>query len=242
MVRFPGGSGGSNPFWDTAKSTALGNYYVATTTILDYLTETGDPRIDVYFDPTASGAHIGLYPGDIQAQPPNAVFSRPAGALAPAGGRMFSPTNPVFFMSAWESNLLLAEAAARGWITADANALYDAAVEANFEYYGIGADAAAYLAGGGAYDASNPIKSIALQKWISMNGTQPIESWIETRRFDSPATPIFTSPGGLFRSPTENALGAGNFPSILPYPEDEESLNQNFPGQHPLTTKVFWDN
>ena len=243
MVRFPGGSAGSNPFWNTAKSSALGNYYVATTTILDYLTTTGDPRIDVFFDPTASGTHIGLYPGNIQAQPPNAVFSRPAGSLTPGGGRMFSPTNPVIFMSAWESNLLLAEAGARGWIPTDAAALYAAAVQANFEYYGLDAsDADAYLAAGGAYDAANAIKSIALQKWISMNGTQPIESWIETRRFDSAATPIFTSPGGIFRSPTENALGAGNYPTILPYPEDEESLNQNFPGQHPLTARVFWDN
>ena len=24
--------------------------------------------------------------------------------------------------------------------------------------------------------------------------------------------------------------------------ENEESLNQSFPGQHPLTAKVFWDN
>jgi hypothetical protein len=146
-------------------------------------------------------------------------------------------------MSAWESNLLLAEAAARGWITADANALYDAAVQENFEYLGLDAtEADAYLAAGGAYDAANPIKSIALQKWVSMNGTQPIEAWIETRRFDSPATPIFASPGGIFHSPTLNSLGAGIFPSILPYPQAEESLNQNFPGQHPLTAKVFWDN
>jgi hypothetical protein len=75
-----------------------------------------------------------------------------------------------------------------------------------------------------------------------MNGLQPVESWIETRRFDSAATPYFTSPGGLFKSPAKNALGVGIFPSIMPYPENEESLNQSFPGQHTITTKVFWDN
>ncbi len=240
-VEFPGGSAGSNPFWNTAKSSALGNYYVATTTFLDYLSDTQDPRLDAFFDPTASGQHLALYPGDIQNQPLTATFSQPSGARSPNGGLMFSPTNPVFFMTAWESNLLLAEAAARGWITTDAEALYASAVQENFDYYGVGG-ADTYLAGAGAYDAGNAIKSIAVQKWVCMNGTQPIESWIETRRFDSAATPIFASPGGLFKSPTSNALGANIFPSILPYSENEQSLNQNFPGQHPLTAKVFWDN
>ena len=243
FLPFSGAVGNTNPFWSNAKSSALGNYYVVTTTLLDLLTATGDPRVDAFFDPTPNGTHKGLYPGDVQNQSSNATFSRPAGALAPNGGLMFSPSTPQFFLSAWESNLLLAEAAARGWITTDAKARYDAAVHASFEYLQLdAADADAYLAAGGAYDAANAIKSIALQKWVCMNGTQPVEAWIETRRFDSPATPIFASPGGIFKSPTENAMGAGNFPSILVYPEDEESLNQSFPGQHPLSAKVFWDN
>lgn len=243
LLSFPGGSSGSNPFWDAAKSTALGNFYVATTTVLDYLNATHDPRVDAFFDKNNAGVHSGLYPGDIQNAPPTASFSRPAGALAPAGGLIFSPTAPVILMSAWEGNLLLAEAAARGWITSDVNATYSAAVKASFEYLGLDAAAAdAYLADGGKLDPANQIKSIALQKWTCMNGLQPVESWIETRRFDNSGTPIFASSGGLFKSPTKNALGVGIFPSILPYPENEESLNQNFPGQHPITDKVFWDN
>ena len=242
-IPFPGGSAGSNPFWNTAKSSALGNYYVATTTIMDHLSTTQDPRLDAFFDPTPAGPHAALYPGDIQSQPLTATFSSPAGAKAPTGGLLFSPTAPVFLMSAWECNLLLAEAAARGWITADADALYADAVHANFEYAGLDATAADdYLAAGGAINASNKIKSIAIQKWVCMNGTQPIESWIETRRLDSPATPIFASPGGLFKSPTSNSLGVGIYPSILPYSENEQSLNQNFPGQNALTDRVFWDN
>ena len=91
-------------------------------------------------------------------------------------------------------------------------------------------------------DAANAIKSIALQKWVCMNNLQPVEAWIEARRYDSTGTPIFFSAGGLFHEPAHNALPAGTFPSILPYPENEESLNQSFPGQHGLTAKVFWDN
>lgn len=246
LVAYPGGPNESNPFWNAAKSTALGNYYVATTTVLDYLTLTQDPRIDAFFDRTPAGTHSGLYPGDIQNQPSTATFSRPAGALAATGGLIFSPSAPVILMSAWESNLLLAEAGARSWFTTDANADYDAAVKSSFAYLGLAdTDADTYLAGPGAYNSTNltaSLKSIALQKWTCMNGLQPVESWIETRRFDNTGNPIFASSGGLFKSPTKNALGVGIYPSIMPYPENEESLNQNFPGQHTLTDKVFWDN
>lgn len=242
LLKFPGGSSGSNPFWNAAKSTALGNYYVATTTVLDYLNATHDPRIDAFFDPTPSGVHAGLAPGDIQNAPPNALFSRPAGALAATGGRIFNPKAPVILMSSWEGNLLLAEAAARDNNVADAETAYQDAVKASFEYLEIDAPAdSIYIADSGVWDAGNPLKSIALEKWTAMNGLQPVESWIETRRMDGPAA-IFTSPGGLFKSPTNNSLGVGTFPSILPYPENEESLNQSFIAQHPITAKVFWDN
>ncbi|MEO6760430.1 MAG: SusD/RagB family nutrient-binding outer membrane lipoprotein [Saprospiraceae bacterium] len=243
-IAFPGGSSASNPFWNAAKSTALGNYYVATTTVLDYLTATQDPRIDAFFDRAPSGVHIGEYPGDIQNAGPTATFSRPNGALAAAGGIIFGPTKPVILISAWEGNLLLSEAKARGWIAGDAEPNYEDGVYASFEYLGLPDSLATnYLAGvGGAFDVANPIRSIALQKWTSMNGLQPIEAWIETRRFDTPSDHIFFGPGGLFKSPTKNALGVDIFPSILPYPENEESLNQSFPGQHQITDKVFWDN
>lgn len=240
-MSFFGGSTASNPFWNAAKSTALGNFYIATTTVLDYLNNTNDPRIDKFFDPASTG-HRGINPGDIQAYPTgDNDFSRPAGAKAAGGGLIFSPTAPVIFMSAWEGNLLLAEANLK-YSVSDLNAAYAAGVEANFEYLGLGyPQDSIYLANGGKIDAGNPIKSIALQKWTCMNGLQPVEGWIETRRYDSSSSPIFTSAGGIFKSPTHNALGAGIFPSILPYPENEESLNKSFPGQHQLTDKVFWD-
>ena len=242
-VPFFDAAGQRNPFWNAAKSTALGNFYVAVSTTTDYLQSTNDPRIDAFYDRTADGVHYGMYPGNIQNEPSTQKFSRPAGALAPAGGLIFGPAKPVIFMSAWESNLLLAEAAARGYIAADAKTYYDAAVQASFEYLELDAAAAdAYLAAEGAFNAADPIRSIALQKWVSMNNLQPVEAWIEIRRFDTAATPYFISPGGIFKSPTRNSLGVGVFPTILPYPENEESLNQNFPGQHSLTAKVFWDN
>lgn len=242
-MSYPGGANGSNPFWNATKSTSLGNYYVATTTMVDYLITTQDPRLDYFYDKNKSGAHAPMKPGDVENAPPGASFSTPNGAQAANGALLFGPTAPVFLMSGWEGNLLLAEAGQKGLITTDAAAAYEAGVKASFAYLGItnGSDTT-YLQGKGKFDAANPIKSIALQKWVCMNGTQPIESWIETRRFDNASNPIFTSAGGIFAPPTKNALGGNTFPSILAYPEIEESLNQKFPGQHPITDKVFWDN
>ena len=241
LVAFPGGSAGSNPFWTAARSTALGNYFVATTTSIQYLESTSDPRIDFFYQKNLAGGHNGMKPGDVENAPSSsATFSLPNGATSATGGVIFGPTKPVIWMSAWESNLLLSEAVIGA---AESEAYYDEAVTQSFDYLGVeSAKLDAYLAGKGKYDAANALKTIALQKWVCMNGLQPVESWIETRRYDNASNAIFASrSGGIFIEPTKNALGAGKFPSIFPYPENEESLNQNFPGQHDITAKVFWD-
>ncbi len=240
-IAYAGNSKGSNPFWSDAKSTALGNFYVASKTTMDFLQGNSDPRISLFFNPGAAG-HLGLKHGDVQNAPATASFSRPNGALATAGGLIFGPKIPVILMTVWEVKFLLAEAAARGFAGGDAKALYEAAMYANSDY--LGSDSASmskYISEKGAFDPSNAIKSIAVQKWASMNNLQPVESWIETRRFDNASNPFFTSPGGLFAVPTENVLGGNKFPSILFYPETEQSLNKNFVAQHSLTDKVFWD-
>jgi len=244
MARIPysGGPQGSNPFWNSSNS-SIGNYFVGSKTTIDYLQATSDPRIDAFFEPSGTGAHLGLKQGDVENWTPPTSFSTPNGASDNEnGGLIFGPAKPVILMSAWETNLILAEAAARGWIgaVADATTFYEAGVNESFSYLGV-AGATTYLAGGGALGADLQ-KSIALQKWVSMNGLQPVESWIETRRVDNSARPIFASPGGIFESPTQNEISGGQFPSILYYPQTEQDLNPNSPAQHVLTDKVFWDN
>lgn len=246
MIAYAGGALSRNPFWTDAKSTSLGNYFVGSKTTIDYLEATADPRIDFWFNKPASGVHLGLKQGDVENAPATADFSRPHGARAPAGGNIFNPASPVILMSAWEVNLMIAEAAALGWIGASAKTYYDAAVIESGDYLGA-PSMSAYLAGAGKIDMTSPatqLKSIALQKWACMNGLQPVEGWIETRRFDNASRPYFTTSGGLFVSPTRNVLGGNSFPAILYYPATEQDLNKNFPGQrsNALSEKVFWDN
>jgi hypothetical protein len=249
FIAYEGAAKSKNPWWTDANSTSLGNYFAASKTTIDYLKATSDPRIDKFFDPPSSGVQTGLKQGDVENSPSSAEYSTPNGALIEdangnlIGDTIFSPTAPVILMSAWEVNFILAEAAARGWISADAKEFYDAGVVENSAYLGVDELAVeTYLAGPGKYSPANAIKSIARQKWVSFNGLQPIESWIETRRLDSPSNAIFASPGGLFVVPTNNVLGGNTFPSILYYPATEQDLNSSFPGQHALTDKVFWDN
>lgn len=247
MVQFTGEAGAINPAWNAAFSTALGVYYVATTTVIDYLVNTSDPRLTYFFEPDAAGQYTGLYPGDVEAQPLNKTFAQPNGANSSTGGIIYNPSAPVILISAWEGNLLLAEAKARGWFGTDDGVNYEDAVAASFEFLGVPDSLRDnYLAGPAAYDAGadldTKLNAISLQKWISMNGLQPVEAWIEVRRFDTPSNHLFYGPGGLFHVPVKNALGGNTYPTILPYPENEQSLNQNFPGPHSLTDMVFWDN
>jgi hypothetical protein len=98
-------------------------------------------------------------------------------------------------------------------------------------------------------DVESKIKSIAYEKWVAMNGIQPTEAWIESRRYDTPTRVIFkhSGIGGIFVEPSSNTLTLNDrFPVIFTYSATELSNNKNAPLQRldlsdPLY-KIFWDN
>jgi hypothetical protein len=173
--------------------------------------------------------------------PKPADFSKPSEVS-------YGEANDVILMSHWEVLFLRAEAAMRYGTSDDEKQMYDAAVTAHFEFVGLTeAEAASYLQTNAPYNeaASEVAKSdlIGVQKWISMNGLQESEGWIESRRFDRPPTNIFTNPTtGIFDTPSRSTLPTAIYPSIRLYPQSEISLNaQNVPART-ITDKVFWDN
>jgi hypothetical protein len=79
--------------------------------------------------------------------------------------------------------------------------------------------------------AQEKIEHIITQKWFSMCGNQSIEAWSEWRRTGFPR----------FFTISKNTRIGNVFPVRLPYPDDEVSNNQKFPGQKQVTDKVWWD-
>jgi hypothetical protein len=135
-----------------------------------------------------------------------------------------------------------AEAAVRGWISADAKALYEAGIAASFEQWGAdGADA--YIASEGvAYDASKAIEQIAIQRWIASYMSDGVEAWADWRRLDIPKMPV--GPGAKdsgnthypyrlgFYSDTDIAMNNANY---------LEAVKMLRGGEDNVSSRLWWD-
>ncbi len=116
-------------------------------------------------------------------------------------------------MSYSELLFVKAEAAFDGDITGDAQAFFEAGIEASFSQYGLSVPDG-YVENLGALSKEN----IITQKWISLFG-QGVEAWTELRRTGYPVLPPH-DPQSLF-------LNDGVLPTRLAYPSTEYSLNGN---------------
>ncbi len=239
MVPFAGISGSENPMYASFER-SLGLFYIASNSALLPLIESSDPRLASFYNKSvASSTYVGIAQGSIDDEP----FTNSKANYSVGGSVAYGAANGVVLMSPWEIWFLRAEAAARFGTADDAGSAFESAVSSNFDFLGL-ADGATYASSLN-FDGSLKDKLIAIgtQKWISMNGTQEDESWIESRRFNTPDNPMFHDPvTGIFKKPTQSVLGDGIHPSIWLFPQTEMSLNQSAPDQRTLTDRVFWDN
>ena len=166
---------------------------------------------------------------------------------------MFSPQAPRFFLTASQTKLLLAEAAVRGWVAEDAEALYEEGIRTSMDQYslypgGYGdvslVEQNAYIADASvAYDASNALELINTEYWIS-NINNPLEGWANFRRSGFPA---------LTPNPWSGGLPGDGFVHRIPYPTQESGSNpDNYDAaraamgiaadnSNDMTVRVFWD-
>lgn len=160
-----------------------------------------------------------------------------------------SATDPIVFFSAAESYFLQAEAVAKGWGVGDDKALYDKGVLAAFNKYAL--SGSSYIAAGGVYEypsaGSFELKQekIIMQKWVSMVGTQGIESFFETNRTHYPKVSAIKATleaysGGELTFSIEGPSD-GKFPKRMIIPNVEKDRNPNTPELKKLTDKVWWD-
>ncbi len=221
----------------------------ASATFFIYLNEMSDSRFDYYF--TNGGTTTPL---------PQGGFNISSTVIDPTTVTVFSlyPTTPVNLISLAESKFWQAEVAARGWGATGAEALYKEGVAAAFAQCGLAGDDVTYTDAGGVYEypdgtLEENLKAIMMQKWISLAGTNGIESFFETNRTGYPEISsieawegnAFNSSylGGEFTYSLEGVTGAGNFPKRLLVPQTERASNINVPEElmsKVVTDKVWW--
>jgi hypothetical protein len=190
--------------------------WAVTSTLVDYMRELGDPRLPSFADPsdrdgTIVGFDYGQENGAAQAQYSVGAFSRPAANVRQAN-------TPGVLMRYDEVLFIQAEAAQRWGIGGSAAGLYEQAIRASMADWGVTDQAAinAFVANV-PYNAANWRQSIGRQKWVALYN-QGTQGWSEWRRLDF----------GLLRPPA-----GGSIPQFgrdiavrLPYPTDEQTLNQ----------------
>lgn len=148
-------------------------------------------------------------------------------------------------MSAAESYFMQAEAVQRGWMSGNAQDLFQKGITANFEYLGLtDADAQAYYTNGKvlcdwtATPDSRKIEAIITQKWAASAIIDNYEAWAEYRRTGFPISSIL---------PLSKRPGATNhIPYRYKFPKSESDANpQNYnkavsQGDDPQNDKIFW--
>ncbi|NNC33531.1 MAG: SusD/RagB family nutrient-binding outer membrane lipoprotein [Croceitalea sp.] len=213
------------------------NNFVLSETLFEQLTNLNDPRIATLFRPfanSATSAFNGLLNGIDASQTSIALADY---SLA---GTVFRENTAVLdanFMTAWETHFLLAEAAERGLISANAQELYELAITQAFEYWNTSLpvnyllDEAAYGANG-----ANPLEQIITQKWIG-NIINGYEGWIEYRRTGYPNLKTISA-----------SLNNDLIPVRMPYPAEEQALNASNYAEaasrtdnNSINVPVWWD-
>lgn len=211
------------------------NNFVLSETMEAILRDLEDPRLATLFRPFANsddGGFRGLRNGIDATQ--NTVLLADY-SLAGTIFREDTGTLDANFMTAWETHFLLAEAAWRGYITADAQTLYEKGVRQAFAYWNTSLPED-YLLTAAAFANGNPLENILTQKWIA-NIINGYEGWIEYRRTGFPKLRTVSA-----------SLNNDSIPVRLPYPAEEQALNaENYAAAaqktngNSINSPVWWD-
>jgi len=229
-----------SPFFANYGYTPTGAIAISSTNanqyILDIMNNDSDPRIGQFFAPVGS-SFVGNAYGD---EPGNLNPGNQSSYFGPT--LIGSASQDQWLMPSYESLFFRAEAAARGWISEDPQADYEAAVTESFVWTGLDAsDAATYLTNTDADWANSgatteeKVKFILFQKYIANTGVDPAESYADERRID------FLPPGYISLNPSRVS---NTLPVRLLYPQSEYTTNADNVNKqgtiNQFTSKLFW--
>jgi hypothetical protein len=250
----------TNELGNVANGNEKGNEYLPES-FVNYLKAMDDPRLDAIATrwpnatgPAAQTQETRVFGAAQQIGMPMGYDQNTIAAVLPQYGlgthyqfsrgdpyRMYSQLAPNFLVTYSQTQLLLAEAAFRGWVTGSAATYYENAIRADMaristDYVNTQIPQSridAYVAAH-PFDPGNALRQINNEYWVA-SFMAPHESWSNFRRSGYPA---------LSPNPLKGDLASEAFFRRLLYPESELNLNPHYSaGTLPdiLDTRMWWD-
>jgi hypothetical protein len=230
-------------------------------TLIDHLKNTKDPRLNAlavvwvrasptsaFVADTATALQSGMQNGIWDAAPAN------FGSLSePNPNTLLRYNAPMFMFTASESNLLLAEAAIRGWFAGNAEDSFNRGVRSGIQQWGMYGPAGviatnridAYLKLNGFKTTgtfNQKLEQISTQKWVGLCFIDEYEVFSTWRRTGYPALVPVNYPGNLSGGTIPRRMVIG--------PNEQNSNSENFiaamtrqggANYNILTNRVWWD-
>lgn len=207
-------------------------------TLIDKLKSLNDPRLPIYAQ-LPTDASVTTYEGAANGLSADAANNQGFSKVSRPGTVFLQDEAPAVFYTYAEVLFSFAEAAQRGWISADAASLYEEGVKVSLQQQGVAdADIEKYLAQDVVrYDASQWAETIGVQKWIAYYGQGP-DAFTDWRRLGHPT---------LVAGPN-SALDGDEMPRRFFYPNTEQARNgSNYTaavqhqGADAITTRLWFD-
>lgn len=244
-------SGKANPFYQEEFATYFGSTQInvgLNVALYRTMSESNDARLQAFFTPNESGNYWGSISGynmSTSKKYKSAAFCRPN----------MKYDSPVYLLTVSEIDFFLSEYYRKvANNAAKAQEYYEAAVKASFA--SAGASGAEDVLAAWPYDGTD--KSLGVQKWVALSGTNNFEAWCELRRLGYPemgeltAEDIYDFTGdvldetvlaaGELYTPyqVDSKVGAGVVLQRFPYAQGALDYNKNCPDLKETTVPVFW--
>ena len=222
----------ANPYFEGLVNGGRVNEWCLNQTLVEYMSETFDPRLPVYAQEVGGNGSGNGYvgkPAGIEAIGDS--FYGDSNNVSLIGEKYLEATEPCYYLTYAQLQLLMAEAAEKGYISGDAAAYYAEGITASCLDNGLtgtGTMSLAY-AGGAA-----GLQQIAEQEWVALY-MQGFESFFELNRTGYPQLEL-----------AQDAVTT-SFPTRFNYPNVEQSLNNvnyteavSAQGPDLITTPLWW--
>ena len=278
ITQFTDAENKSNPLYenDRRKLNATTNIR-ASATLVSFLLANNDPRIAVFAEPATQYIKPGdlakddkLTPVPVSMQPFYRGLDQGTYGISAFSSNVFPPqahsravlaaTDPVYFLSAAESNFMQAESWARIGNAVKAKSAYESAVKSAFSRWSVNGtplDGAPFLATGGAYEFKSAslddmLKSILMQKWVSSARTDSWNAFLDICRTGIPAmgTQTVTDQSRIALTNASYVIGTltpsvgsvigGLYPHRYLFPKTSTDYNPNTPKVIPISDKMWW--